>query len=105
MSHSNFLTNISSPKSNKSWSYLMISYGSTDKGLVSQQLINIPFGISLIAGVLLNGLVLKEFHKPVSCNRLIKFSWSLNSMNSSSLSKSISIEINFLLSPLFYSFD
>ena len=52
----------------------MISNGSTDKGLVSQQLINIPFGISLIAGVLLNGLVLKEFHKPVSCNRLIKFS-------------------------------
>ena len=78
----------------------MILNGSTDNGFVSQQLINIAFGLSLTFGVLLKGLVLKEFHNPELIKRSLKDWLVSNSRRSSSLSNSISIEINFLLSPL-----
>ena len=46
------------PSSNKSLSWLITLYGSTDKGFVSQQFINNALGDESIEGVLLNGLVL-----------------------------------------------
>ena len=49
----------------------MILYGSIDNGFVSQALINKAFGKESIDGVLLNGLVLKAFHKPESNNKFL----------------------------------
>ena len=87
-----------------SLSKLIISQGSMDKGLVSQQFINKASGIVFILGVLINGLVLKQFQRPDSTKVFLISSAEepiLNSIKSSLLEISISIDKNFLLSPLF----
>ena len=77
--------------------------GSIESGLLSQQFIKTAFGVSFIPGVLLNGLVLKAFHNPESIRLFLISSGDLpisKLINSSLSSISISIDKNFLLSPL-----
>ena len=60
------MDNIFIPSLNDDLSSLIISYGSTDKGLVSQQFIKTASALSSTFGVLLKGLVLNPFHNPES---------------------------------------
>ena len=78
----------------------IISNGSTDNGFVSQQFINKAIGVSSMDGVLLNGLVLKAFHKPeLISDFLMSSELSLieNVSNSSFSESSISKDINLAL--------
>ena len=59
-----------SPNSKLSKLLEIINSGSSDRGLVSMQLIKIDLGSESIFGILLNGLVLKDVQSPDS----IKFS-------------------------------
>ena len=58
-----------SPSSNSVLLSNIISYGSIERGLESQQFIKTASGVSLMPGVLLKGLVLKAFHSPESLAR------------------------------------
>ena len=97
------MDNIFIPSSNNDLSSLIISYGSTDKGLVSQQFINTASALSSTFGVLLKGLVLNPFHNPES-NKAVFISFvevpRLNNSYSSFASMSISMDKNLLLAPL-----
>ena len=84
-------------------SSLIIKYGSTASGFVSQAFTNIALGLESIEGVLLKGLDLNAFHRPEFIRRFVMLSLVSNSTQSSSSAISISIDKNFLLSPLLIS--
>ena len=72
-------------------------------GFVSQAFMKIQSGVSLILGVLLKGLVLKELNNPEFINKSFGLWVVSNSTNSSFESISISRDKNFLFSPLLIS--